>query len=469
MKTTFLVALLLGAGCGGATDPAGARPPIVTVEPIVEPEPEPAPAAAAVAATSQPEQTSVVRFARTTTLYKTPTAGADKVGIVRSGTRAVVTDAADGDGGCASWIQVAPRGWACETGVEPTLEAPTPARDVSLTSEPDPDRPVVPGLYGAVRGKEVVAFGSRADARTGENGRILVGSNSVRATGVVTVDGRRFWRTSGGDLIDSKSIARMSPSRFRGVVLEPAAPLPAWIRSHDNPREPVKTRAQPGRAAITGELPARTVVTIAETSADGRYVRVGDRAWVARVDLRVATLAAPPPGAEHDERWFDIDLDEQVLVAYEGERPVYATLVSTGKRKHRTPTRITRIASKHERATMNNDDGEIYSVADVPWTMYYDSSFALHTSYWHNGFGGPRSHGCINLSPHDARVLYHWSSPDVPPGWIAVYGDEDTPGSLVRVRSRKQPEPGFRGYARRLLEATQPDREAAQPDPGRDG
>jgi hypothetical protein len=56
----------------------------------------------------------------------------------------------------------------------------------------------------------------------------------------------------------------------------------------------------------------------------------------------------------------------------------------------------------------------------------------------------------VNLAPRDARLLYQWSSPDVPPGWVAVYGDADNPGSLVRVRSRESPEPAFRGYARTL-------------------
>ena len=88
--------------------------------------------------------------------------------------------------------------------------------------------------------------------------------------------------------------------------------------------------------------------------------------------------------------------------------------------------------------------------ADVPWTMYYDGNYAIHTSYWHDGFGGPRSHGCVNLAPRDAKLLFRWSSPDVPAGWIAVYGDEDNPGSMVRVRSRRTPEPEFRGYARTL-------------------
>jgi lipoprotein-anchoring transpeptidase ErfK/SrfK len=150
-----------------------------------------------------------------------------------------------------------------------------------------------------------------------------------------------------------------------------------------------------------------------------------------------------------------VDLDQQTLVAYEGERPVYATLVSTGKYKHVTPTSVARIASKHEAAAMTSDtEGSVYSVADVPWTMYYDRDFALHTSYWHDGFGGARSHGCVNLAPRDARRLFHWSSPDVPPGWSTVYGDADNPGTLVRVRSRQVAEPAFRGYARALRDRT---------------
>ena len=73
--------------------------------------------------------------------------------------------------------------------------------------------------------------------------------------------------------------------------------------------------------------------------------------------------------------------------------------------------------------------------------MYYDHNFALHTSYWHDGFGDVRSHGCINLAPRDARAVYAWSSPDVPPGWVAVYATATSPGSLVRVHSKRVPEP----------------------------
>jgi hypothetical protein len=411
----------------------------------------------------------VVRFDKNTILYVEPSGDAERAGIIGKGARAIRKHTALSSGtGCESgrWIEIEPRGWACETSAAITTERPSAAVNArfALHDESYDDR-LVPGVYATVRGKNIQAFDSREDAVAG-NGRALVGSNSVRLSGSVTVDGKRYLRTSRGDLIESTAIRRFSPSTFRGIAIDDGDEMPAWIRSHDRPREPVVARDAPSpRGRRIAELAPRTVVTIHETSADRRFVRISDREWVSRRDVRVATLADPPPGTNPDEKWFDVDLDEQVVVAYEGTRPVYATLVSTGKRKHRTPTRITRIASKLVRATMNSDtDGdEVYSVADVPWTMYYDDNgYALHTSYWHDGFGGPRSHGCINLAPRDARALFYWSSPDVPPGWIAVYGDECNPGSLVRVRSSGDRLPAFRGYARRLREKQQEQKQPPQ-------
>jgi hypothetical protein len=398
-----------------------------------------------------------VRFVATTVLRKDPSSTADKVGVIAKDTRAKAEHAAPGGHGCATrWIEIAPRGWACESAVVPSSDEPTPPRTVSLGDDGDDadDQAAVPGVYGVVFGKDVPAFASRADAAAGQNARVLTGATSVRARAVVNVDGRRYWITTAGELIDAASIATISPSKFRGIALDAATTLPlAWTHAHGKPRGPVKIRDTPSAdGAIIGELAPRTVISIAEPSADGTYVQVAETGWIARADLRIAERAAPPPGTGADEKWFDIDLDQQVLVAYEGVRPVYATLVSTGKHDHRTPSSIARVVSKLASANMVSEKRDIYAVADVPWTMYYDHNFALHTAYWHDGFGDPRSHGCVNLAPRDARLLYQWSSPDVPPGWTAVYGDADAPGSLVRVRSHDVPEPAFRGYARTLQE-----------------
>lgn len=435
--------LVLLAACAGSSNPHEAAAPLivpanlyVTVTPI-EIEIEIAAAA-------------VVEFTRTTTLFEAPHTGAMRLGVIKKQARAAVKSEAAGDDSCARWIEIEPKGWTCETAVIATTEAPTAAAPFAL-DEDDSARPaVIRATYGMVR-RGTTAFANRDEA-TGGEGRVLPGSNTVRAAGATTIDGKRFWLTSKGELIDASQIIQISPSNFKGTAIAVGAAMPGWIRGRKDPSKPVGTRAEPG-GRRRGEIAARTAVTIREESLDGRFVRVDDAAWVARGDVRMATMTAPPEGTGASEKWFDVDLDTQILVAYEGTRPVYATLVSTGKYGHWTPTLVARVQSKHESTPMTSDKGDIYSVADVPWTMFYDGHYALHTSYWHNGFGGPRSHGCINLAPRDARLLYQWSSPDVPPGWTSVYGTEAHPGSLVRVHSAKLPEPKFRGYAKRLREA----------------
>lgn len=413
-----------------AAPAAAAHPPTLTVEPI------------------DPASSATVEFVRTTTLLEAPRGDAERLGVIRKQARAAVLSTAEGDPSCPRWIEIAPRGWACETAVVETTERPTAATPSSLTDD-DGDAPaVIRSRYGMVRGGSL-AFANRQAIQDGE-GRALAGSNTVRAVGATTVEGKRYWLTSKGELIDADVIIPISPSTFKGVAIT-SGQLPAWVRGHGDPRKPVPTSATPG-GRRTGALPPRAVVMIQEESLDGRFVRVDDDTWIPRRDLRIPTLTAPPEGTATDEKWFDVDLDQQVLVAYEGTRPVYATMVSTGKYGHYTPTLIARVASKHESTPMTSDKGDVYSVADVPWTMFYDGSYALHTSYWHDGFGGPRSHGCINLAPRDARALYQWSSPDVPPGWSSVYGTESHPGSLVRVRSSRRPDPAFRGYARAVHE-----------------
>jgi hypothetical protein len=387
-----------------------------------------------------PAPQPTVELARTTTLRARPSADAPAVGVIGKGARASVIETVAGAD--CTWIELAPRGWTCANATVPTNAPPTAAID------DDDDEHPIRGTYGYVRGG-TEAFATASDAGAQTNGRALAGSNTVRAAGVIAVDGTRYWRTSQGDLIDASRIVQLAPSTFKGVAIDDAARMPAWVHARRDPYKPASLRAEPSaRAKIVGELAPRTVVDPQEISDDGAFVRVDDSLWIARGDLRIATVATPPAGIGDDEKWFDVDRDEQVLVAYEGTRPVFATLVSTGKWEHETPTLVARIASKLESAVMASDKDSIYSVADVPWTMYYDRDFALHTAYWHDGFGGPRSHGCVNLAPRDARFLYRWSSPDVPPGWIAVYGNADVPGSIVRVRTHRDPEPAFRGYAR---------------------
>jgi hypothetical protein len=246
--------------------------------------------------------------------------------------------------------------------------------------------------------------------------------------------------TTEGTWIAASSIDTLAPSRFHGTPIDDGTLRLGWAHAHDTadvriPPKVVLREGPAADAAVVDKLAPRTQITPLETSADGRFVRVADAAWAAREDLRIPTLAAPPDGTGEHDRWFDVDLDEQVLVAYEGTRPVYATLVSTGKRTRETPAETARVFGKLQTADMNSDLIDVYSVAEVPWTMFYDHHLALHAAYWHDDFGDVHSHGCINLAPRDARLLFDWAGPALPPGWTAVYDTEH--GSVVRVRSSR--------------------------------
>jgi len=112
------------------------------------------------------------------------------------------------------------------------------------------------------------------------------------------------------------------------------------------------------------------------------------------------------PSEIHEVRWIDVDLTGQVLTAYEGDTPVRVTLVSTGIRYMPTPVGQFRIWIK-----LQYDDmaGPGYYLPDVPYTMYFYASYALHGTYWHDNFGHPMSHGCVNLPTPEAEWLFHWA------------------------------------------------------------
>jgi lipoprotein-anchoring transpeptidase ErfK/SrfK len=82
---------------------------------------------------------------------------------------------------------------------------------------------------------------------------------------------------------------------------------------------------------------------------------------------------------------------------------------------------IFRIHTKHLTTTMSSEVvGEEFELKDIPYVQYFEDGYALHAAYWHDDFGTPRSHGCINLSPEDARWLFGWTEPQLPRGWHGV-------------------------------------------------
>lgn len=112
-----------------------------------------------------------------------------------------------------------------------------------------------------------------------------------------------------------------------------------------------------------------------------------------------------------NNRWIEINVSTQRLIAWEGNTPVYAVIVSTGTVNHPTLTGSFAIQSKHRTARMQGED---YDVPDVPFVMYYDGNYGIHGAYWHHSFGTPVSHGCVNVAVDHAEWLFTWASIGTP-------------------------------------------------------
>ncbi len=114
---------------------------------------------------------------------------------------------------------------------------------------------------------------------------------------------------------------------------------------------------------------------------------------------------------QSQDKWIEVNLTKQRLIAWEGAKPVYAVLVSTGKKQTPTIPGMFTIQRKYKRDRMKGAD---YDIDDVPYAQYYQGGYALHGAYWHKKFGTPVSHGCINLAVDHAAWLFRWSAIGTP-------------------------------------------------------
>ncbi|MBT4841980.1 MAG: L,D-transpeptidase [Anaerolineae bacterium] len=144
------------------------------------------------------------------------------------------------------------------------------------------------------------------------------------------------------------------------------------------------------------------------------------------------------PEVPEYKKSIEVRLRQQIVVAYEGSHPVFAARAATGARfasgKYFTPQGIFKTyykrPSRHMAAGNLANSG--YDLPGVPWVLYItESGISFHGTYWHNDFGHPRSHGCINLAPHAAKWLYRWTAPVVKPDKEFVYGYTGTHVEII--------------------------------------
>jgi len=267
-------------------------------------------------------------------------------------------------------------------------------------------------------------------APNGEQLKYLDNWNTwVSVKGSTVVNGVRWYNTSQGWLQDWE--LRFFPlTNFEGYYFsgDEKDSLGFIIDPQSNVRSAPATNSQ-----MLGFLKRYTPVGL--VGVDNGWARIAQGQWIAPQTVREVKLIERPANIGPDEKWVVINLTQQTVVAYEGDKPVFATLTSTGKGTTPTITGTYRVYRKVISHTMSGGtsdaDKDPYTLDEVPWSMYFTQGYALHGAYWHDQFGAVRSHGCVNLSPADAKFLFSWTGPTVPPGANAINASADNPGTWV--------------------------------------
>lgn len=286
----------------------------------------------------------------------------------------------------------------------------------------------------AAPGPRYYIVGKHATMTLGRDARKLLPGFGVVVIEQWGAGEERVGRTSLGREVNMRDLRPANPSRFAGVHLDDPRLDFGWVVKDAAPVFAEPSQGKPvARKAHYARLPLQSA-----NGPEGFY-RVAE-GWMSAADLRVPHLSPRPAEVGDDEAWLDVELATQTLVAYRGDRPVFATLVSTGVGADggafATPRGLHHIQGKLLAATMDNLEhtGVVpYSYEEVPFTQYI-GRVALHGAFWHDQFGVARSHGCINLSLGDAEWLFAFTKPALPDGAREVSAKAATGSTVVRVR-----------------------------------
>jgi hypothetical protein len=223
-----------------------------------------------------------------------------------------------------------------------------------------------------------------------------------------------------GQWIPLSDLQGTRASSYAGVLTDGELPfVMAWALV------PIRPSAIPGEepAEGTAVIPRYTRFNIFATVkvGDWEWYLIGPGQWVEQRQVARALPVAKPEGVKG--RWFAVDLYEQVLIAYEEDRPVFATLISSGLPQWSTNEGLFRIWARARADSMTGAMGQpdFYSLQAVPYVMYFDNAISLHGTYWHDGFGYRHSHGCVNMSVSDARWVYEWTDNFYFDTWVYVW------------------------------------------------
>lgn len=256
-----------------------------------------------------------------------------------------------------------------------------------------------------------------------------VGYNYVTLSGAMT---QGDWTQISPDrwLPTANLTDEVAISRYAGVRL-PEEGLPytmAWTLRHLNPSETPGGEQSDNNPFMYRYTRVNIYATVQVDGFD--WYQVGENQWIHQFNV-AKIVPIERPADVNTDKWVSVDLYEQVLIAYEDEIPVFATLVSSGLPEWSTNEGTFNVYLRRERTTMSGGYGQpdFYYLEEVPWTMFFDDDIALHGTFWHDGFGYRQSHGCVNMSITDANWIFEWSSN------VRDFSIDDSPDLSVHVYS----------------------------------
>ncbi len=257
------------------------------------------------------------------------------------------------------------------------------------------------------------------------------------ASGFALVDmflwqGRAYGLSTEMDFFALDRLRLVEESSLQGLILNDENVLP--VAFHVRGGMTLWKQTERGGFLPKSEQREKKGFLLTGNRATGGMIETQENGWLVQSTIRlIEPREGYPSMATGRRKWIDISIKNQTLVAYEGKKAVYATLISGGRggigkkgesnpEGHRTVRGTFMIHEKSISSTMDGDEdkADSYDLQDVPFVQYFHRGFALHGAYWHDDFGRKRSHGCVNLAPRDSAWLFEWSDPPVPPGWHAA-------------------------------------------------
>jgi hypothetical protein len=426
-RTALFASVLALASCGRSTDSALSKSDDDAAVANVPPPPENGPKLGAIA--------------NVTPILERPASNARPLGALHAGALVArsanrVRKSKDCEGG---YYAIFPRGFVCvNQGATLDLGHPTLA---AMAIQPARDQPL-PYTYARTRSDSALFERDPRHEDAVQEVQKLTRGSAMAIVGswqakVGAGESERLGLLTNGRFVRARDLEAARGSTFSGVPLGEEASLPVAfvVKRGVSLFKPEGDHLSKAEAL---DYHARVPLSGRFRSVSGtKFWESENERWVRDRDATVIQKRSRYPDFVHDtQRWLDVSVVLGTLVAYEGKKPIFASLVSTGRDRlgsaaasdgeqavtklgtfEITAKHLTLLGAAPERA------GERFALFDLPWVFELSSGQLLYAAYWHDRFGIEHGPGDITLAPEDAQRLFDWSTPALPKAWHSVASD----------------------------------------------